>query len=115
AMVQVKKSTAKIAAALVPSLYAAQAVPAQSPPAPAAQTPAVVPPGTQNPAQSPAAVPPVAQSGITQAPVILSGAIDNARIRMRDNRQYANQSAVELHKKFAISIACTVFILVGAP
>ena len=26
-----------------------------------------------------------------------------------------NQPAVELHKKFAISVACTVFVLVGAP
>jgi lipopolysaccharide export system permease protein len=113
----VKKSTAKLVAVLVPSLYAAQAVPAQSPPAATGQTPAVVvPPGTQNPAPSPTAVtPPAVQGGVTHAPVILSGAIDNARIRMRDNKQYVNQSAVELHKKFAISIACTVFILVGAP
>ena len=112
----VKKSTAKLAAVLVPNLYAAQAVPAQSPPAATGQTPAVVvPPGTQNPVQSPAVTPPAVQGGITHAPVILSGAIDNARIRMRDNKQYVNQSAVELHKKFAISIACTVFILVGAP
>jgi lipopolysaccharide export system permease protein len=112
-----RKSTAKIAAAFVPSLYAAQAVPAQSPPAPATQTPAVVvPPGTQNPVPSPAAVtPPAIQGRMPQAPVILSGAIDNARIRMRDNQRYVDQSAVELHKKFAISIACTVFILVGAP
>ena len=112
---KVKKSTAKLAAILVPSLYAAQAVPAQSPPDFPAQTPAVVvPPGTQDPAQAQVATPPAVQSG-QRAPVILSGAIDNARIRMRDNKQYVNQSAVELHKKFAISIACTVFILVGAP
>ena len=112
-----RKTTAKLAAAIVPSLYAAQAVPAQSPPATTAQTPAVVvPPGTQDPSELEAAVPPPAvQSGIAHAPVVLSGAIDNARIRMRDNRNYVNQSAVELHKKFAISIACTVFILVGAP
>jgi lipopolysaccharide export system permease protein len=34
---------------------------------------------------------------------------------MRDNLRFVNQSAVELHKKFAISVACTVFVLVGAP
>jgi lipopolysaccharide export system permease protein len=31
-----------------------------------------------------------------------------------DQRQI-NQNAVELHKKFAISVACLVFVLVGAP
>lgn len=110
-----RRTAARIATVLVPSLYAAQAVPAQSPPPATAQTPAVVvPPGTQDPAQT-GATPPAVRSGIQNAPVVLSGAIDNARIRMRDNRNYVNQSAVELHKKFAISIACTVFILVGAP
>jgi len=114
-----RKTTAKVAAALVPSLYA-QAVPAQSP---SAQAPAAaVPSGTQNPSPPPppltAVTPPnapAAQRSFAHAPVLLSGAIDNARIRMRDNQRYVNQSAVELHKKFAISIACTVFILVGAP
>jgi lipopolysaccharide export system permease protein len=48
-------------------------------------------------------------------PVPLTGSIDNARIRLRDNGQRVNMVAVELHKKFAISIACTVFVLVGAP
>lgn len=50
-----------------------------------------------------------------QAPVALTGSIDNARIRLRDNQRFVNTHAVELHKKFAISIACTVFVLVGAP
>jgi lipopolysaccharide export system permease protein len=108
-----RKTTGKMAAALVPSLHAAQSVPAPSPP----PTPAVVvPSGTQNPATvvTPANAP-AAQRSFAHAPALLSGAIDNARIRMRDNQRYVNQSAVELHKKFAISIACTVFILVGAP
>jgi lipopolysaccharide export system permease protein len=48
-------------------------------------------------------------------PVTLSGSVDNARIRMRDNLRLVNQASVELHKKFAISVACTVFVLVGAP
>lgn len=48
-------------------------------------------------------------------PATLSGSIENARIRMRDNLRFVNQAAVELHKKFAISVACTVFVLVGAP
>jgi lipopolysaccharide export system permease protein len=48
-------------------------------------------------------------------PVSLAGSIENARIRMRDNLRFVNEAAVELHKKFAISVACTVFVLVGAP
>ena len=48
-------------------------------------------------------------------PVSLSGIVDNARVRMRDNQRLVNTGAVELHKKFAISIACVVFVLVGAP
>jgi lipopolysaccharide export system permease protein len=56
------------------------------------------------------------RTGLSQyMPVALSGSIDNARIRLRDSRGLMNRSAVELHKKFAISVACTVFVLVGAP
>jgi len=54
-------------------------------------------------------------NAMRQMPVSLTGSIENARIRMRDNLRFVNQSAVELHKKFAISVACTVFVLVGAP
>jgi lipopolysaccharide export system permease protein len=50
-----------------------------------------------------------------QGPVVITGSIDNARIRLRDNKRFVNTNAVELHKKFAISVACTVFVLVGAP
>jgi lipopolysaccharide export system permease protein len=54
--------------------------------------------------------------GVTQQmPITLSGTVDNARIRMRDNQRFVNQANVELHKKFAISVACVVFVLVGAP
>lgn len=50
-----------------------------------------------------------------QAPVLLGTTLENARGRMRDNLRFVNQAAVELHKKFAISVACTIFVLVGAP
>ena len=53
--------------------------------------------------------------GLQSMPVSVLGSVDNARIRLRDNLRFVNQAAVELHKKFAISIACTVFVLVGAP
>ena len=119
---RVKKASARIAGTMVPSLYAAQAVPApgavpQQTPAVVVpqQTPAVVvPPGAQDSTRA-ALTPAVPRPGFAQMPVILSGAVDNARIRMNDNQRYVNTSAVELHKKFAISVACTVFILVGAP
>lgn len=112
---QVKKTTNRIAAVLVPRLYA-QGVPAQSPPTPVPQqTPAVVVPAGAQDSTTTAVVPQVPRSGITHMPVMLSGSIENARIRMRDNQRLVNTWAVELHKKFAISVACTVFILVGAP
>lgn len=62
-----------------------------------------------------AAVPSRPSGNIQQMPVALSGSIENARIRLRDNQRFVNTAAVELHKKFAISVACTVFVLVGAP
>lgn len=62
-----------------------------------------------------AAVAQVTPSQGRQPPVELAGTIENARLRVRDNLRFVNQSAVELHKKFAISVACTVFVLVGAP
>ncbi len=36
-------------------------------------------------------------------------------MRLEENRRQVNQNAVEIHKKFAISIACIVFVLIGAP
>ena len=62
-----------------------------------------------------AAVAQVPTTPVQTLPVELSGTIENARLRVRDNLRFVNQSAVELHKKFAISVACTVFVLVGAP
>ncbi|HEX6316236.1 MAG TPA: LptF/LptG family permease [Gemmatimonadaceae bacterium] len=106
-------ASAASTALLVPKLHAA--VPPEQPPrAPGTpQTPGVVVPTQASPDSGhPAVV--RAQPG-QSLPVILSNTIDNARARMRDTRGLVNRSAVELHKKFAISIACTVFVLVGAP
>lgn len=100
--------------ALVSTLYAA-VPPGQQPavPARASQTPGVVvPTQTAQDSVRPALVQPTPNYSL---PVMLSNTIENARIRMRDNQGQVNRSAVELHKKFAISIACTVFVLVGAP
>lgn len=48
-------------------------------------------------------------------PFVASAAIESARSRMTESGRQVNQNAVELHKKFAISVACVVFVLIGAP
>ena len=122
---RVKRVAAKTMAMLVPSLYAAASVASQGTPAPpplaqqpTPQTPAVVVPADSQRALRDSAlaagVQP-AQGAGTHMPVSLLGSVDNARLRMRYNQRLINTNAVELHKKFAISIACTVFVLVGAP
>jgi lipopolysaccharide export system permease protein len=116
-----KGAATKAAALLVPSLYAATMHDQGGAP-----PPATVSPVTQAPVPTPAGVvqgdtvlsriAPAPTPGVLyQAPVVLSGSVDNARIRMRDNQRLVNTNAVELHKKFAISVACTIFVLVGAP
>ena len=131
---RLKRAGAKAAVGLVPRLYAAtpgsqgtpvpaapgspatgQGTPQQSPP----PIPAIVVPVDSARARADSALAAVARQmtpgGRYQMPATLSGSIENARIRMRDNLRFVNQAAVELHKKFAISVACTVFVLVGAP
>jgi lipopolysaccharide export system permease protein len=52
------------------------------------------------------------------APATLSfttSAIEAAQARLDDNRRTANTYAVEIEKKFALSVACIVFVLMGAP
>jgi lipopolysaccharide export system permease protein len=44
-----------------------------------------------------------------------SSAIDAARGRMLENRTTMNRYGVEIQKKFALSAACVVFVLIGAP
>lgn len=50
-----------------------------------------------------------------QLPFLVSGYIESARARTLQHREQVNLNAVELHKKFAISLACLIFVLVGAP
>jgi lipopolysaccharide export system permease protein len=42
-------------------------------------------------------------------------AIEAAEARVKDSHQLGNQYAVEIEKKFALSVACMVFVLLGAP
>lgn len=40
---------------------------------------------------------------------------DNLRMRMEDDARIMNSYGVEIHKKFALAVACFVFVLLGAP
>jgi lipopolysaccharide export system permease protein len=42
-------------------------------------------------------------------------AIEGLRIRLQDTAQLMNSYGVEIHKKFALAVACFVFVLLGAP
>lgn len=53
-------------------------------------------------------------TGITST-VPVAVEMDAARSEMVRHRATMNQFAVEIHKKFAISFACIVFVLLGAP
>jgi lipopolysaccharide export system permease protein len=41
--------------------------------------------------------------------------IEALRIRLQDSAQLMNSYGVEIHKKFALAVACFVFVLLGAP
>jgi lipopolysaccharide export system permease protein len=42
-------------------------------------------------------------------------AAETLRIRLNDSAQLMNSYGVEIHKKFALAVACFVFVLLGAP
>jgi lipopolysaccharide export system permease protein len=79
-------------------------------------TAAILPPpaarlGTAAPApdvnKAPTQVPPPNSSDLN--------AIEGLRIRLQDTAQLMNSYGVEIHKKFALAVACFVFVLLGAP
>jgi lipopolysaccharide export system permease protein len=41
--------------------------------------------------------------------------LENTRVRLVDTSQLMNSYGVEIHKKFALAVACFVFVLLGAP
>lgn len=64
----------------------------------------------------PSGAPVVAPQSYRAAPsALLGGASEAVRQRMEQANRESNRNAVELHKKFAISVACLIFVLVGAP
>jgi lipopolysaccharide export system permease protein len=73
--------------------------------------------GTDSVAGAPTYVPganlaPSAGGGIAQPANVV---METARSQMLTARSQMNQFAVEIQKKFAISMACTIFVLLGAP
>ena len=72
---------------------------------------APIPPVVPDPL-APQVLPPSAGFAST---VPVAGEMEAARSEMIRQRSSINQFAVEIHKKFAISFACIVFVLLGAP
>jgi len=58
------------------------------------------------------------QSPLVQPPppnVAEIATLENLRLRLQDSSQLMNSYGVEIHKKFALAVACFVFVLLGAP
>ena len=92
----------------------AKAAPAAVPPA----VPVTVP--AQVPAQATAQA--TAQAGGSQGvssridlAVRTTAAIEGARVRLDDGERTEDTYGVEIEKKFALAVACIVFVLLGAP
>ncbi|MFN2637688.1 MAG: LptF/LptG family permease [Gemmatimonadaceae bacterium] len=77
-----------------------------------AQSVSSTPPGRQ--------ISPTVSSLDTSVPVtartsIEVASLESLRIRLMDSAQLMNSYGVEIHKKFALAVACFVFVLLGAP
>jgi lipopolysaccharide export system permease protein len=83
-------STPAAKGARAPTLTATRRLPTT-----ASSTPVVPPPGATTPAE-------------------LAG-LEAIRMRLQDSAQLMNSYGVEIHKKFALAVACFVFVLLGAP
>jgi lipopolysaccharide export system permease protein len=83
----------------------------------ATPTPAV--PGSVTPGVVPGPVPgivnPIPAGSSAFGSLDASAAIEQSRGRMLENRTSMNRYSVEIQKKFALSAACIVFVLIGAP
>jgi lipopolysaccharide export system permease protein len=54
---------------------------------------------------------PPSMGGVSATP----SSVEIARIRMNDSRMLIDRNEIEIHKKFALAVACFVFVLLGAP
>ena len=88
--------------------------------------PGTATPATPSPAIAPVAIPgasgttsgympPPGTLSATAGALDLPATVDATRSRMLENRSSMNRLGVEIHKKFALSAACIVFVLIGAP
>jgi len=67
--------------------------------------------------------PPATRRGAAAAPSMQApppnaadiATLEALRIRLQDSAQIMNSYGVEIHKKFALAVACFVFVLLGAP
>ena len=76
--------------------------------------PGVVPPAVI-PGPVPGGMNPIPSVSSTVGSLDAATSIEAARGRMEENRTTVNRYSVEIHKKFALSAACVVFVLIGAP
>jgi lipopolysaccharide export system permease protein len=78
---------------------------------------------TAQAASSTAAVPPIGRLVRDEAKAMSQSALNQTdltnlellRGRLQDTAQLMNSYGVEIHKKFALAVACFVFVLLGAP
>ena len=72
--------------------------------------------GSKTPAIRPSNPPP---TGLPASPPAVDAAalsqLEGLRLRLMDSSQLMNSYGVEIHKKFALAVACFVFVLLGAP
>jgi lipopolysaccharide export system permease protein len=66
-------------------------------------------------ADSVAPVSPEPAPQLTSAEVLSSSMVEGLRLRLLDSSRVVNAYGVEIHKKFALAVACFVFVLLGAP
>ena len=101
----------KIAALVVPKTAGAQG---------ASSTPRT---GNVQPQAPPRSIPPIARfdakptaaDSLRRAISVETATIEALRIKLEDSSQLMNAYGVEIHKKFALAVACFVFVLLGAP
>jgi len=110
----------KASALFKPKIARAQAVSSTGKQIPGREAPRTQSPTTTPaPVKLPAPVATGAQGTATNAPSPeISGqlaGIESMRARLDDSAQLMNAYSVEIHKKFALAVACFVFVLLGAP
>jgi lipopolysaccharide export system permease protein len=77
--------------------------------------PAPIPTPFRTPAGSPLPPPIMAGGPPVIEPSMVIGAIDAVRTRITDSENTRDSYEVEIQKKFALAVACIVFVLLGAP